>query len=93
MLYVTCDTQHTGVGDNYLKISGPWLFGGIPTPGSWPGVGCDDYSDVGVLNKCLDCANEKKEFIKVTSQNWSYMRYTTICIFRFYKINEEDQPR
>ena len=35
---------------------------GAPTPGTWPGLGGGNYSDVGVLNKCLDCANEKKSF-------------------------------
>ena len=33
---------------------------GTPTPGSWPGVGGGNYSDAGVGEKCLDCAEEKR---------------------------------
>ena len=44
---------------------------GTPTPGSWPGVGGGDCSDVGVGNKCLDCAKEKRSSLEVTSQRGS----------------------
>ena len=76
-------------GKLVLASSYSYLLGrGTPTPGSWPGVDGGDYSDMGVWNKCLDCANEKSKFPKwviYTQQN--YMR------LRFYWMNEEDQWR
>ena len=38
------------------------------TPGSWPGVGGGNYSDAGVGEKCLDCAEDKRRFLEITSQ-------------------------
>ena len=37
---------------------------GTPTPGSWLGVGGGNYSDAGVGEKCLDCAEEKRSCLK-----------------------------
>ena len=36
------------------------LYRGIPTTGSWPGVGGGNYSYTGVGEKCLNCAKKKK---------------------------------
>ena len=41
---------------------------GTPTPGSWPGVVGGNYSDMGVGEKCFDCAEEKGSCLEVTSQ-------------------------
>ena len=43
-------------------------------PLAWVGGG--DYSDMGVWNKCLDCAKEKRRFLNITSQKRSYIHYT-----------------
>ena len=54
----TTTTVPTATTVIYL-ITGSYYARGTPTPGSWPGVGGGNYSDVGVGEKCFDCVKEK----------------------------------
>ena len=60
-----------------------------PIPGFWSGVGGGNYSDVGVGEKCFDCAKEKKLFITYFTK--MTLHYKTICLLKFYLLNEKNQ--
>ena len=70
---------------------GPVPPRGTPTPGSWPGVGGGNYSDVGVRDKYLDRAWENRRFFFFTSQKVTYIHYKAMGVFKFFIVNEDDE--
>ena len=85
--------HHMNISHEALLMCGIMWLRGTPTPGSWPGVGDGNYSDMGVGEMCFDYAEEKKGFWEVTSQRRPKIQCKSMCILKIYLLFEKYQWR